>query len=83
VWDNVGPLRYKLNHFALSWDSSGTVLVGPANIREDITLSHDHNSFSGTFRIDQYDQQGTRLAHIAGQIEGKRITMNTTINDVL
>jgi hypothetical protein len=83
VWKNVGPLEYKLNHFALSWDSSGTVLVGPANIREDITLSHDHNSFSGSFTIDQYDTQGTRLAHITGHIEGKRITMNTTINDVL
>ena len=83
VWENVGPLKYKLNHFALSWDSSGTILVGPANIREEITLSHDHNSFSGTFTIDQYDQQGTRLAHITGQIQGKRITMNTTINDVL
>jgi hypothetical protein len=83
VWENVGPLTYKLNHFALSWDSSGTILVGPANIREDVTLSHDHNSFTGTFTIDQYDQQGTRLAHITGQIQGKRITMSTTINDVL
>ena len=83
VWANAGPLKYKLNHFALSWDPSRTTLVGPANIREEITLSHDHNSFSGTFTIDQYDEDGTRLAHITGQIEGKRITMNTTINDVL
>lgn len=83
VWAKTAPSHYKLNHFAISWDSSGTMLVGLANIRENVTVSPDHNSFEGTFTIDQYDQQGTRLAHITGRIRAKRITMHTTVHDLL
>jgi len=73
---------YKLNHFPLSWNADGT-LLGPANIREEITLSPDHNSYVGTFTLDQYDTSGNNLAHVAGQVKATRITVNTTITDVL
>lgn len=82
VWRKTGPNQYMLNHFAISWDSAEN-LVGPANIQEHITLSHDHNSFSGTFSIAQYDTNGTELGGVSGTIEGHRITINTTIGDVL
>jgi hypothetical protein len=74
VWKKTGDSTYKLNHFALSWDPSGTVFVGPANIRENVTLNAQGNSFSGTFTIDQFDTNGNTLAHIVGKITAQRVT---------
>jgi hypothetical protein len=82
VWEKTAPGRYKLNHFAISWDQ-GNNLVGPANIRENVRLSRDGNSFMGTFTIDQYDQSGNTLAHVTGELSGKRIGVNTPIGSVL
>ena len=81
VWNKIGHSHYKLNHFAISWANGA--LLGPANIREDVTLSHDGNTFTGTFTIDQYDQAGNLLVHLVGQIEAKRITVDTSVIDVL
>lgn len=82
VWEQTGPSHYKLNHFAISWNPDET-LLGYGNIREDITLSSDHNTFSGTFTIDQYNTGGNLQVHLQGTITGKRITMSTTVNDLL
>ena len=65
---------YKLNHFALSWDPTGTNLIGPANIREEVVLGRSGNSYAGTFTIDQFDTDGNVLAHIAGRVTATRIT---------
>lgn len=81
VWKKVGPSHYKMNHFAISWANGA--LLGPANIREDVTLSHDGNAFTGAFTIDQYDQAGNLLVHLIGQIEAKRITVDTSVTEVL
>jgi hypothetical protein len=81
VWKKTAPLRYKLNHFALSWANGN--LLGPANIREEVVLSHHGNSFAGTFTLDQYDQAGNVLVHLVGQVEGKRITVDTPVTEVL
>jgi hypothetical protein len=82
VWEKTGRSTYKLNHFALSSDLNGN-LVGPANIREDVTLDANGNSYSGTFSIDQFDLSGHTLAHIVGAIKATRITVDTTISDIL
>ncbi len=82
VWKKVSRFRYKLNHFAISSDLNGN-LVGPANIREDIAISRDGNSYAGTFTIDQYDQTGNNLHHLQGEVTGTRIKVNTPIGDVL
>jgi hypothetical protein len=82
VWESTGPSRYKLNHFGLSWNPDET-LLGPANIREQITVSRDHNSYVGTFTLDQYNTGGNKLVHLAGQVKAKRITVNTAVTDVL
>lgn len=77
VWKQTGRLTYKLNHFALSWGdlNMGNTLIGPTNIREQVTLDHSGNNFSGTFTIDQFDPSGNNLlAHVAGTIDGTRIT---------
>ncbi len=86
VWKRTGERSYKLNHFATAWDpTKGAVgpagpageLIGPADIREEVTLSPDGNQFAGTFTIDQYDEAGNSLAHIQGAITGTRITVDT------
>jgi hypothetical protein len=92
VWEKVGPSTYMLNHFPLSWTPEGD-FVGPANIREEVTLSPDHSSFHGTFTLDQYSTAGgvwpatpsqlSLAAHLTGNVQAKRITVNTTIDGVL
>lgn len=34
--------------------------LGPTNIQETLTLSRDHNSYEGTFRLTQYVNDGTK-----------------------
>jgi len=82
VWEKSGPSSYSLNHFGLGWDANGT-FIGPAQVREEIVLNHKANGFEGTFTIDQYDPSGNLLAHIVGRITARRITVNTTIQQVL
>jgi len=82
VWEKTGKHTYKLNHFALSSDLNGN-LIGPANIREDVTLDASGNSYTGKFTIDQFDLNGNTLAHVAGNISATRITVDTTIGDIL
>ncbi len=77
VWKLTRRSTYKLNHFGLSWDPTGTNLIGPANIREEVVLDQDADSYVGSFSIDQFDVSGNNLVHIAGQVTGKRITVNT------
>jgi hypothetical protein len=77
VWQKVGDCKYKLNHFAASWDSTGSNLIGPANIQENVTLSAGGNQFSGTFTIDQYTEAGNKMPRVQGTITGTRITVNT------
>lgn len=77
VWKQSADGTYVLNHFATSWDPTGTYLIGPANIREEVTLDPDGNKFSGKFAIDQYDENGNDLSHVQGVIAGTRITVDT------
>jgi hypothetical protein len=82
VWHKTGKLSYELNHFALSFDTSNN-FVGPAQIHEDVTLDKKADQYTGTFKIDQYDPSGNLLAEVVGQITAIRITVDTTIQQVL
>jgi hypothetical protein len=74
VWKSTKHGTYKLNHFALSWDPTGQTFVGPANVREEVTVDHGKKSYSGTFTLDQYDTNGNLLVHLTGDISAQRIT---------
>jgi len=87
VWEQTGPATYKLKHIGLSYVSSDTppplgpvspaAFVGPAIIRETITLNRARNSFEGTFTIDQYGaDETTLLQHIGGTVTATRFTMD-------
>src|SRR5579875_2067281 len=47
VWEKVGERTYKVNHFLLAWDSTGTAFIGPANLREEVTVDPDGDHYSG------------------------------------
>jgi hypothetical protein len=84
VWKKVASSKYKLNHFAISWDENNHVSpIGPANIRETVHISADGETFTGSFTIDQYDQSGNHLAHVQGQLAGKRIQVDTGVSSIL
>jgi|ERR1700675_2935762 len=74
VWKHTRGGTFKLNHFALSWNSDGTIFIGPANIREEVVLDQSENNYSGTFTIDQFDNNEHILAHISGTVTAQRIT---------
>jgi len=82
VWRKSGPSSYDLNHFGLSSDPGGT-LIGPAQIREQVTLDRSGDRYEGTFTIDQYDLSGNPGPHLAGRITATRITVETSVADVL
>jgi hypothetical protein len=67
----------------LSSDPSTDTLIGPAQIREEVVLDHDADTYGGTFTIDQYGLSGNLLAHIEGKVTATRITVNTPVADVL
>ena len=74
AWKRVGR-TYRLNHFALSWDPTGTTFVGPANIRETVAVDRTGGRYVGTFTIDQFAEDGTTvLAHVTGTVEATRVT---------
>lgn len=82
AWQKSGASRYDLNHFALSSDPGGN-LIGPAQIREQITLDRSGDKYEGTFTIDQFDLLGNPLAHVGGRITATRITVDTPVAEVL
>jgi hypothetical protein len=76
IWKRTGAFTYTLKHFALSWDGAGNP-VGPATIIENVRLSHDGDSFTGTFTITQYATDGITVlppTPIVGTLAGTRIT---------
>jgi len=75
VWERTSYHHYVLNHVTLSWDSTGTVFVGPGNIKEEVVVDDTKNHFAGTFEIIQYaTDEKTVLADVKGVVAGERIT---------
>lgn len=85
VWERVGERHYKLNHFGISFDpaTDPNTPQGFANIRQDINLSRDGMTFKGKFSIQQYDSQGNQLVEIKGDLLGTRITLSTSVANLL
>jgi hypothetical protein len=82
-WIRTGERTYQMNHFGISYDSTGTKLVGPARIQQWLTLDNKGNSTSGKFTIDQYDEAGGTVGpHVQGNVIGTRVTMETGFQSV-
>jgi hypothetical protein len=82
-WIKTGARTYQLNHFGISYDSTGVNLVGPARIQQWLTLDPKGNSTSGKFTIDQWDEAGNPVGpHVQGNVIGTRVTMETGFQSV-
>jgi hypothetical protein len=89
VWRKAGQNKYNVNHFA--WFANDTTNapsgignpVGPTRIIETVTVSADGNCLSGTFRLRATDTAGKPTATIIGTITGTRVTIETTIPELL
>ncbi|HWU76800.1 MAG TPA: hypothetical protein VN043_09860 [Rhodanobacter sp.] len=78
VFRHTSVYGYQLNHYALAWDATGTVFVGPANIREQLQLDRGGNTYSGSFSLTQFAADGsTVLTHLVGVVAGSRLTPDT------
>ncbi len=89
VWKKTGRSTYKLNHFAWFANDTANAPVGignptgPTRIFEEITLSPDEKHYSGTFTLDAYDTSGVQIVHLVGVISATRISISTTVQDIL
>jgi hypothetical protein len=72
VWEQIGPLTYRLKHPSWSFDGNGT-LLGTVVIHEVVTLSQDGNSYTGNYKYDVYDTSGTFQEEFTGTIKATRI----------
>lgn len=83
-WEQTGRSTYKLKHIALAWVSPDSVppstpsaYLGPAIIREVVTLNRARNAYEGTFTLDQYAKdEVTLLQHISGKVVGTRFSVD-------
>lgn len=88
-----GTSTSTLNHFPLAWEfdantpstapgTGGANYVGPANIREVVTVSRDGQSYEGHFTLIQYAaDEKTVLADIVGEVKATRVTVNSGVAD--
>jgi hypothetical protein len=89
VWKKTGKSTYTANHFAWAGNdtSGGTTGIGnpqgTTRIVENLTLSADGNSFTGTFSLKGTDTSGNTTVEILGVLSGTRITTSTSIQDLL
>jgi hypothetical protein len=89
IWKRTGKSTYKLNHFAWFGNDSANAPAGvgnptgPTRIVQEVTVSPDGKHYSGTFTVDAYDNSGNQVAHIIGTIAATRITLDTTVPDLL
>jgi hypothetical protein len=88
VWEALGQCKYKLNHFAWGGNDTTNAPGGigkplfATHVAEEVVLSPDGKSFSGTFTLDAYDTSFNSAGHIVGVIKGTRVTTSTTIEEL-
>jgi hypothetical protein len=84
IWQQIGPRHYVLNHRAIGWAPGGTEPAYVATILEDVTLSANGNSFSGSYIVTAYDLSGHFLQVVSkGKVTAERINITDVIPDAL
>jgi hypothetical protein len=77
TWIQTGRLEFKLLHLTWQFDSSNTIAIAYAAIRDVISLSKDEQSLSGTESFVLYDLNGNVQATFGPFVlKGKRVTVN-------
>lgn len=89
VWEQTGKSTYYLNHLPWAGNDAANAPSGIGNptgggqIVEHVTLSPDHNSYSGTFKLVAYDLNGKVEATLTGTLKATRITTKTPFGSLL
>ena len=91
VWKHTGQRSYLLNHIpwggnvfdpAAPPDAIGAPQAG-VQILENVTLSPDGDSYSGTFTLQAYNTSGNVYISFSGTVSAKRVTTSTPFSDLL
>jgi hypothetical protein len=81
IWKRTGDYSYELNHIGLSWNPAANppASLGPAFIKQALTLSKDGNTYNGYFTINQLKADGIHnlMPTVTGRIYARRVTMST------
>lgn len=90
VWEQTGPSTYSLNHFALGnqyapGTPNGVVgdPAGPTRITQSVKVDPDGKHYSGTFTLRAHDTSGQQTVMFTGEISATRISLDTTVTDLL
>jgi len=90
VWERTDRFKYKLNHLPWLGGSDTTNApsgignpTGPTRLLEEVTLSPDGKHYRGRFTLDAYDTAGNLTTHIVGVVAATRVTVDTTVQDLL
>jgi hypothetical protein len=85
AWKKLGNRTYKLNHFTVPLDPSGTQPAGTGNIHEIVEVSPNGDHFTGSFTIDQYDLSGNIQPqdHVVGVIKADRLDADSPPSPLL
>jgi hypothetical protein len=78
TWVQTGFLGFELNHFPIAFDPTTGKVANYINLKEQVTLSADGTSFTGTFTENIYDPTGKQVDHLMGTIEGQHITVDSS-----
>jgi len=73
--------EFQPGKFNVKVDDVGQAVVISSGVRA--LLSPDGNHYVGTFTLDAYDTDGKSTAHIIGVIKATRITVNTSVKDLM
>jgi len=79
VWGQTGYLTFELNHFPIAFSPTTGAVANYINLREQVTLSPSGDSYTGTFTEDIYDPKGNHVDHLAGNVVGTRMTVDSSI----
>jgi hypothetical protein len=88
VWAKTGKLKYFLNHIPWAGNDPTNAPSGIGNpqagaqLLEQIALSRDGKSYSGTFTLTAYAANKQPVASFTGVLTATRITTGTSITDL-
>ena len=77
VWERTGERTYKVNHYGIAYGADGVTLIGTDNIRQEITVSPDGKTYSGTFSVTEYTEDLHVNFSISGVLLGTRMDINS------
>ena len=75
AWEQTGTRTYSLKHPSWSFDPTGK-LQGTVVILENVTLSEDAMTYTGSYKYDIYDTAGKFVTELTGKEKATRITPN-------